>query len=121
MWSQHKNVPMLSSCHPPQFKKIKINGLTFTANNLKDWCCRTICDSFVLIENIAYQSKQLGIIGKQFLLKSELYEYSCKSAYFKIYKLRNLSAELKIWKVETIVNKYFLYKVENGTFAAFPQ
>jgi len=36
MWSQHKNGPMLSSCHPPQFKKIKINGLTFTANNSKD-------------------------------------------------------------------------------------
>jgi len=120
MWSQHKNGPVLSSCHPPQFKKIKINGLTFTANNSKDWCCRTSCDSFVLIENIAYQSKQLVIIGKQFLVKFELYKYPCKSSYLNIYKLRNLSAELKIWKVETIVNKYFLYKVENGTFAAFP-
>jgi len=60
------------------------------------------------------------IIGKQFLLKSELYKYLCKSSYLNIYKLRNLSAELKICKVETIVNKYFLYKVENETYAAFP-
>lgn len=39
---------------------------------------------------------------------------------FNIYKLRNLSVELRIWKVETIANKYFLYKVENGTYSAFP-
>lgn len=118
--TQHNNGPLPLSCHSPQYERITFNGLTLIANNLKNGCCLTQNGSFVIIKNFAYQSKNLCFVGNQFLVRTELYDYPCKSSHFNIYELNDLSTELEVWDIKSIKNKIFLYKSPNGNFAAFP-
>ena len=117
---KHFDGSLINSCKNPQYKKIVVDGLTFTTTT-PNYCCQVDSD-IVVIENFATSADgNLSIIGRKYIFITDLYETPCQSSVLGIFKVRGLS-KLYSCPAEKLQNKFFRIPMpqEKKTFAVFP-
>lgn len=103
--SEHKLGPLVENCAHPQYKKIQFQHFLLTVFT-KDNCCVLKDNSFVIIENIAFNIKEnnMVIIGMKFKDVNNLYHKPCHSSLLNIHFVKNLT-ELLQGPIAHIVSK----------------
>jgi len=88
---------------------------------LSDSYILTVTGEVVQIKNIAHDcsTKELLVIGFEFLNKSPFYHKPIKSSKLSIFIVQNLSTILKYWKITEIKSKMILFSVKESCIA-FP-
>lgn len=115
---QHHDGPLIEDCTEPQYKCISTPNFLYKVGNKADNCCGLKGGNIVVLENIAHKNGKCYVIGREFLIKEELFTSPCTSSYLGIHIVHNLS-ELKIWPADELFNKY--YKIpHNNKFVAVP-
>lgn len=123
--AEHENGPLLQNCTSPQYSVIRLKSFTLSTTRKKDSCCLMEDSTIVRIVNICcienpIATKQLVIIGQEFVGLTDLYEVPCRSSVLGIYKAKSISKKLSHWSINSISKKMVCLPIENDEYALFP-
>jgi len=100
-------------------KLILHNKIIINTHSSSDFYVLTNTGEVVHVKNIAHYSstKEVLIIGFEFLFKCPFYDKPIRSSKFNIFIVQNLSKNLKYWKITEIKNKMILFSVKERYIA----
>lgn len=119
---EHSNGPLIqNTCGPQYLKLILHNKININIRSLSDSYILTNTGKIVQVRNFAHNcsTKELLIIGFEFLNKRPFYDKPIKSTKLSIFIVQNLSKNLKYWKITEIKSKIILFFVKERCIA-FP-
>lgn len=119
---EHSNGPLIqNTCEPQYLKLILHNKITISTRSSSDSYVLTNTGEVIQVKNIAHynSTKEVLIIGFEFLNKCPFYDKPIRSSKLNIFIVQNLSKNLKYWKITEIKNKIILFSVKER-YIAFP-
>ncbi|KAL4084068.1 hypothetical protein QTP88_029384 [Uroleucon formosanum] len=105
---EHSNGPLIqNTCEPQYLKLILHNKITINIRLSSDSYVLTNTGEVVQVKNFVHYSstKEVLIIGFEFLNKCPFYDKTIRSSKLNIFIVQNLSKNLKYWKITEIKNK----------------
>ncbi|XP_063234238.1 uncharacterized protein LOC134537581 isoform X2 [Bacillus rossius redtenbacheri] len=116
----HLDGPLTQHCVGPQYKNIKYQKFEFFTYKEADKCCGFEDGTIILIENICHSvvNNDIVIIGKEFLVKDDLYSIPCKSSDLGIYLVDSLSPR-RSWLASLVCKKFYMIPYKQK-FAVVP-
>lgn len=116
---EHSDGPLISTCHPPQYKKFKTTEYCLNINKIADRFVELQNKTIIEIKNFVFHDKSAVIVGYRYSLQNDFYNKPCKSSIFDIQYIKKTNNLLEMWPLDDISRKVMILPFR-GQYVSFP-
>lgn len=116
---EHSDGPLINTCNPPQYKKLKTAEYCLNINRTADRFVELKNKTIIEIKNFVSHKNSTVLLGYSYSLQNDFYSKPCNSSLFGIQYIKKNNNLLEMWSIDDI-NRKLIVLPFRGQYVSFP-
>lgn len=115
---EHSDGPLINTCNPPQYKKLKTTEYCLNINRIADRFVELKNKTIIEIKNFVSHENSV-FLGYSYSIQNDFYSKPCNSSFFDIQYIKKKYNLLEMWSIDDINRKLVVLPFRDQ-YVSFP-